>query len=326
MIKENTVFILGAGASKAFGYPTGRELTNYIKTKFIGDFERSFGKVTQPGSAQEEKIDEAKIFVDAFIQSGGGTSIDYFLSRARNHGQRRIIQNYGRLAIAFNIIQREIVHSKNQIDIENDNDDNWLDYFYEHYFLSGQLEIDPEEISQVPISIITFNYDRSLEYLLYSRLKQIVNNNDEDIVMKILNKIPIIHIHGIIAHLPWQVMTKEVKNRIQYGALKLHTADILKQNIKIVHEKSNTDIIREAKSKIKRADKIYFLGFGYDTNNLEKIGIPKLLHEGQQIYGTGRTTNRILHETSQSLLNNGLEEEDIILENKGITQLLTDYP
>lgn len=31
MIKTNTLFILGAGASKPFGYPTGKELRDLIR-------------------------------------------------------------------------------------------------------------------------------------------------------------------------------------------------------------------------------------------------------------------------------------------------------
>jgi len=36
---QNTVFILGAGASKPYGYPTGQELREYICKEFQTDLQ-----------------------------------------------------------------------------------------------------------------------------------------------------------------------------------------------------------------------------------------------------------------------------------------------
>ena len=46
MIAEQTVFILGAGASWPYMYPTGQELSDDISVRFAGDYERHVRKAT----------------------------------------------------------------------------------------------------------------------------------------------------------------------------------------------------------------------------------------------------------------------------------------
>jgi hypothetical protein len=102
MIKEPTLFILGAGASKPYGYPTGRELRKQI----INDSCTLLGKVINRSRNMEDLVRkrhrrEAKKFVRAFEKSSV-ESIDKWLS------QNPTFSYYGKIAITLCIIQNEV--------------------------------------------------------------------------------------------------------------------------------------------------------------------------------------------------------------------------
>lgn len=71
-----TVFVLGAGASVPYKYPSGAQLRTDICKKFVDDYEPLLSESLIP----EQEIEVAKDFVDTFNKSGT-ESIDLFLSR-----------------------------------------------------------------------------------------------------------------------------------------------------------------------------------------------------------------------------------------------------
>lgn len=74
---------------------------------------------------------------------------------------------------------------------------DWYQYFCD------KLNTSFEEFDQNKISIITFNYDRSLEHSLFTALKNSYAKNDRDCASKLKN-IPIVHVYGQLGYLPWQ--------------------------------------------------------------------------------------------------------------------------
>lgn len=61
----------------------------------------------------------------------------------------------------------------------------------------------------------------------------------------------------------------------------------IKDNIRIVYEKDNFNSkIRFMKSAIERAKRIFFLGFGYATENLDFLDIPNYLSIDKEVFGT----------------------------------------
>ena len=65
-------------------------------------------------------------------------------------------------------------------------------------------------------------------------------------------------------------------------------------NLKIIYEAENTPEVKEAHNLIQKAQRIFFLGFGYAKENLAILQIPNIL-ESQTIYGTafGSTSTEI---------------------------------
>jgi len=132
------------------------------------------------------------------------------------------------------------------------------------------------------VSFITFNYDRSLEYFLHDSLVNFFYEKRHEIdFTDLLNSIPILHIYGKIADLPWQS-----RKGFEYKSKDLiKNMEELVLNIRIINEKSNEDL-KKIKELICSAKRIFFLGFGFAKENMDILGIPEILKHEPQIFGT----------------------------------------
>lgn len=144
MIKEKTVFILGAGASKPYGFPTGFELREKICNERIDQIH-----LQDDTLILKYKIDD---FRKTFSNSLN-TSIDLFLSRNKN------FEDIGKYTIIHKILKAEH-DSKEPSDIFDKQ--NWISYLYDR--LTKKFTDDSYyKIADNKINIITFNYDRLVE-------------------------------------------------------------------------------------------------------------------------------------------------------------------
>jgi hypothetical protein len=151
-----------------------------------------------------------------------------------------------------------------------------------YHFLYDNLTPSLEEFKQNRLTIVTFNYDRSLEYFLFSALKHLYNKSDAEIA-EALQSTPIIHLHGSLGPLPWQE-----PGGIDYYPLFRRGNDPHETGKRIKVASENIVIVSEAQPKskefelanqrIKEAERVYFLGFGYYRVNLERLGLSQLGH------------------------------------------------
>jgi hypothetical protein len=79
MIKEKTVFILGAGAGVPYGYPTGEGLRKYIRSDFTSRFKDLCNHLIS-ASSRNIWLDKVEKFTKSFNDSSN-LSIDLFLAR-----------------------------------------------------------------------------------------------------------------------------------------------------------------------------------------------------------------------------------------------------
>jgi hypothetical protein len=256
-----TVLVLGAGASNPYGYPTGKELKRIIIDHITSSSSRMHNVLSY------QAIDDKKIvaFRKAFLRSGQ-VSIDAFLEHQPQFTE------LGKLVITAVLAEKE---NTDGMFLEG----NW----YEHLFRAldnGTIE----DFGKNKLSIITFNYDRSIETFLFNALKYSYEKRDEDVAI-ILNQIPIIHLNGQVGSLPWQ----DPLNNRPYGEHKNNY--LIKQSsegIKIIHETEaeTTDIFIKARQLMNDAQRIYFFGFGYHSENIRKLGIKKISTDDKTILGT----------------------------------------
>lgn len=281
MIDIETVFILGAGASNPYKYPTGKELSNYICSTFKSQFPEILSRENITPTVGKLSYDAdkfSKIFEDSTTPS-----IDLWLARNPN------FSDIGKLAIILSIFDAER-KSKFREDIEPGQD--WYSYLYHR--MTNSL-IDPDSYKNFrnnKVTFITFNYDRSLEHFLYESLGSSFRSASEREIFEELNEIPIYHVYGKITDLPWESHSN-IATAIDYlkpddDPYLRFSIDFLQKltiNIKIVHEREQHDC-SEIHDKISSAERIFFLGFGYAQENLEILQIGKTLNDDQAIFGT----------------------------------------
>lgn len=274
---SNIVFILGAGASIPYGYPSGPALVNQIldtlhpryihkiqlKAKILGSDRFSSSELTQSFSDQalylKHGFDQKLIeYFSNSLSMSNKDSIDSFLL------ERKEFYEIGKFAIANCILKCE------NPTVFQDSNGNWLRYLW------NKINLSKSAFSFHNIAFISFNYDRVLEYFFYTSLKHSFNLKDDEI-NDLLNSKPILHLHGTVGHLPWQ----DSENGFEYyfsGSdieTYYHRVSEASKNIRIIHDEVNAtkDVSERAFELMNTSDRIYIIGLGFQSLNLERLRI-----------------------------------------------------
>lgn len=281
MNKEKTVFILGAGASKTYGFPLGEELRRVI----VSEYSNHSARV-----AKTIKFDNFETSTKSFqkhFEMSGDKSIDLFLSKFNQHSEVGII------AILHSILIKEDrnkfldnlfynYRDRNELKLLDD----WMWYLYDRLTKNLNSARTFRDIDFSNISFVTFNYDRCLEHFFYERLSNGFNfGKIGGSAKEIMQTLKIEHVYGKVCPLPWQ---DDKADTLEYGIFnsERNSLSLFTKNINLIGQRAsgNKDNISQI---IRDADKIFFLGFGFDENNLEVLGFPNILSPEQKIYGTG---------------------------------------
>jgi hypothetical protein len=252
MIQKRTVFILGAGASMPYGFPSGEDLVRRIV-----DLSPSSGALLEAGFT----ADQIGGFC-ATLRESAVSSIDSFLEH------RRDLQKIGKACIALILIGHEGPGPLYQRNAES-----WYN------MLADRLDTTINRFPENKLSIITFNYDRSIDQYLFRAFKQRWDSSIGNTYAAFAN-LKIIHLHGQIGTLPWQ--GAELSRCREYrpdgdGGNVLVGAE----GIKIISDQSleeSPDFIA-ARQLCYQADRIYILGFGYHQDNMRRLDLPLAGHE-----------------------------------------------
>ena len=230
---RKTAFILGAGASWHYGYPTGDRLVKKVidKARFLSKhiytvLENAIFAANLPkyvtrnspapnsGGPSGMKNDWRRALQEcedllARLTTVDPIVIDYFL------GQNPHLSDIGKLMIAWVLLECEAIYLRYQINnnrreflIEsgnrhsNENEflktaytDNWY-RFLVHKLVTGCA--DGNDLLRNNVSFITFNYDVSLEYELYRSLKAISQFSEGNVIDKLFEGDRFIHVYGKI--------------------------------------------------------------------------------------------------------------------------------
>lgn len=288
MITNDTVLILGAGASNPFGFPTGRELLKKVCSILRGG-NGEFDILKNHGY-DEDYIRE---FGDTLAKSGQ-TSVDAFLQ----HGNQFI--DVGREAIAAALLPHE--QTVMLFDVpRNKGIPNWYELLF------SELNTSFEEFDKNKLSIVTFNYDRSIEHYLFTAFKNTHHKSDEECAQK-METINIVHLYGKFGDLPWQntgfstVPYQADSDQKYYGLMVKRGGE----NIRIIHEFTdvkNDPSFQEAHKLLTTAKRMYFLGFGYDQVNLNRL-IGGYQRSGGEIRGTMYKMSLRAKNTARNIIKN----------------------
>jgi uncharacterized protein (DUF3820 family) len=354
MIKRKTVLVLGAGASMPFGFPSGQVLADIAKEQlFTREFRPSgtlgpgfpaemnwtfglikdkFGKRAQDFGGQ---LLQADVFIDAFLEYQTGEFLE--IGKAAIAAALLPCETQERLYDRF--MYQRLKSWLGKKEQKDDKQNNW------YQLLWSELDAPFDQFEENELSIVTFNYDRSLEHYLFTSLKsRYPGKTDEECADKI-SSIPIVHVHGKLGPLPWQVDRADIaKLSVPYNSMKAQPGigelaphangskrsffDRARNSIKVIHESQESAELKQARELIANCDRLLFLGFGYHEENVKRLGIASLSRGPEQLKWIGGTTYGLqlkrkqnIHELVGPRSVNGLD----LLIDKDIYTFLHDH-
>ena len=282
------VFIIGAGCSVPYGFPTGAMLMQKLKdfdygTKFPRDphdtsdiflvdlYQEHFGYSSTENKIrykndyakilpypEHEKIynqlmDEIVLPFSRSVRNSMMVSTDEFLKNRLSQEKSNEV-DFGKRLIAYEILKAEQTSRLWNIDwIQHllsriDQQDNWKEILKQTVFL-------------------TFNYDRVLEYCIFLYLTSDKQYADAD-AHAFIKEMQIHHVNGFIGSL----------EEIPFGAAENGKYQEIAKRMETVWEKRlnrNESEKERYQGFLKNAQRVYFMGFSYIPDNLESIGISR---------------------------------------------------
>ena len=215
-------------------------------------------------------------------------SIDFFLSvhtefeYTDKSGNKT---NIGKFAIAYEIMKCTggdlDKRSKRAIKNEEENS-NWYKYLLNE-LLSGSENGRQVQLKKNALSIVTFNYDVSLEKFLEKKLTNMSYFKEKRYDLRFLERLNknLIHVYGKVCPQP---ISKDEK----------YTLENISNNIKVIGEdrkiKNTKSDICKIQTIIRNSEKIFILGYAFDQRNNNLIGLEEAFQVDEDLC---RQTNYI---------------------------------
>ncbi len=277
---KSTVFILGAGASIPFGYPSGRELVDQILKTLNPNYFHDFSfksKDIMTGKIVLHPLRQSFTDYSLYLKHGFTKELISGFETALNNSFKDSIDSFlisrkdfyeiGKFAIANCILQCEIPNEFQFVT------QSWLRYLWQ------KINSNQNSFVSSNISFITFNYDRVVEHFFYTSLKHSFNLNDNRILELLRNK-SIIHLHGKVGNFPWQ----DKKDGFEYDYNGQFVEDYYRKvasaskRIRLIYDNPAEfeTQFELAFDLLEYATEIYAIGFGFHRLNLDRLRIDKL--------------------------------------------------
>lgn len=261
MITKKTVFVLGAGASKPYGFPLGPEL----RDRLCGAIQGSWlaGELERLANMPQQDTHE---FSRDFLHSGL-FSIDTYLAHRTDHA------HIGRYAIAAELCQKEDSGSL----VSSDPSENWYRLLWNEMVFDAKR---PHDIGANQVKFITFNYDRSLECFLQISTRNTFKLDDKK-AFESWCGIPVLHVYGALGTFhPDEDHPQRRMYAPQTDRKMLETAAA---GIRVIPESRDTDpCFQRAQEWFMLAEQICFLGFGFDPLNMRRLNLPPIFGRGNR--------------------------------------------
>lgn len=254
MITKRTVFVLGAGASIPYGFPSGADLRQMICDQ-AGNPESALAQALIQGfGADPSSLAE---FGTAFRRSQS-PSIDAFLA------YREDFSELGKLCMAFFIARQERADGIYACVRGED----W------YHALWGAMIDGVEGYSRLAsdnqVRFVSFNYDRSLEFMLHEAAKNTFRLNDDE-AAEACRRIQIRHVYGSLG--PFGP-GGGVEGRPYSPAVTGPMLRLAANGLRVIPEARHEDpVFLEARKWFEWAEQICFLGFGFDPLNMQRLGL-----------------------------------------------------
>lgn len=281
MIRRSTTFILGAGASRSYGFPTAYGLYDRVCS----------GQSQTPPIARDDPVlqELAEGLFGDFrreLRQSGQQSVDAFLEH------RADLLDVGKRAIACGLIPFE---SEKAL-FTSEHGLRW----YEHLFAAMNSRLP--EFRQNAVQVLTFNYDRSLEHFLTTSLAA-THNISLPKAWEQIQHIPIVHLYGALgAHSPGGQVGRPYDTSITALAVQ-HCVD----SLKIVHENVSDDkeFIR-AYSILGETQRVVFLGFAFHRANVDRLRL-HTVSSNVEFYASSFGMTHLERQQAQRMVGRGID-------------------
>jgi hypothetical protein len=304
VLTAKTVFVLGAGASAPYGFPTGGALL----TSLLGMKRKARENPTLPLSPYECLLDagfpQSRIngFLNALGDSGRW-SVDAFLEH------RTEFLEVGKAAMAAGLLPRE-TH-----DVLFSQATGSREHWYQYMF--NKLNASFDELERNDVAFLTFNYDRSLEYYLTTAIQNTYGKSFAEAAAKVA-KLRIIHLYGDLGALEeanaqrWRSQPAWDGAAVKAAASRIH----------IIHSSDGDKEFAVGRYFLEHAQVICFLGFGYHPINVGRL--LKSVSRGKDVVvlGTGHGLGLAERDSAQAAVRNSLPSFEINQQNWTVMQLL----
>ncbi|MFA6978634.1 MAG: hypothetical protein WC209_04840 [Ignavibacteriaceae bacterium] len=291
MLRKKTVFILGAGASAPYKFPTADGLKKQIineSSSLLSSFNDAGNKIFV------RYLDKKPIYYEDFIEGYNKAktiSIDLYLN-INPH-----LADFGKMAIAVCLNKAELAYGNegsNSI-FKNVDMTDWLEYLFNNFIINGITNLEHLNDYEPNITFITFNYERSLEYFLWTTLSNHFSLLSYEDKFKLYKKFKIFHIYGDLGDYDDVIKGRNGANKLG-GIDSLYVLNRISKNIKTIYERKEAQDNSNIKTELQTAKNIFFMGYGFGKENNAMLDFfrPKL--DLKHIYSTNVdfSTNEIV--------------------------------
>lgn len=270
MLSDGTVLILGAGASYDYGFPTGDQLTQTIHELLTDNYHAAGRLLERFGYTQtrlyefQDKVKELELpTLDIWIQEHPDCT-----------------------PLAKSVIAAALIPYEKSEAIQKPSPPkkHWYRYLFRRMLGERADGGEGFAVSAARLKIVTFNYDRSLEYYLFRALSDSYERAGAIDLYKLLQ---IRHVYGSLGR-PHFLGESDPNSRTFEPTL---TEETIRRCIRCMEMVTEAKIPYEDigilySDLFDGANKVCFLGFGYATQNLHRVIFRKESLEGREVYGT----------------------------------------
>jgi len=336
MIRTKTTLVVGAGASCELQFPDGRELLARIAAGF--DFQRLGTGLESPDIAAMAAhiaaiARKARVKEDSLREAGQvirsaariSHSIDAILEQ---HGDNPLVLAVGKLAIAHYTLALEEAcpmgsEPRDPGDLPVRGTENWL-FQLSRAVVNGVPRAKAESCFD-NLSIICFNYDRSIENYLPWALHMAFGMNLTEARALVAEKLRIIHPYGTPGRLEWQAGKMPVADWGEGEPEDFH--GVVEQIHTASERGEQRGFKRHLLSEVVQGKRLAFLGFGFDPMNCAMLFDAPFEHSPDVLVTMPGATATERAAVMRLLKRNaGIRDEALItLEDLHAWQLLRDY-
>lgn len=274
LVIEQTVVVVGAGASHYLGFPLGRDLVTKLRSPLA---QLCPNIILDP--AAEGEVERSRL---EFVQRLGNAlfgSIDEFLASSSPE-----VRDAGATSIAAALLSAQINAARN-----DPVKDGWHTKLYQRCVTEHAFWHPKQNVHRHMVRVITFNYDLAIELALCRLLwgNNVIPNLPD--AWKHACSLPILHVHGQLGFgelLPELVQNNGYSPRLQYGEV----AD-MGRSLRFAYDRlseqeseASNKVWSVAARWIQEAQRVVFVGFAFNPLNLAKLGLSPL-HAGQVLGG-----------------------------------------